>query len=44
VVEPFLIHKGFLRRTPRGRVATRLAREHLGIPASRPPGAQPELF
>ena len=30
VVEPFLIHQGFLDRTPRGRVATRLAREHLG--------------
>jgi len=35
VVEPFLIHEGFLQRTPRGRVATRLAREHLGIPADR---------
>jgi Holliday junction DNA helicase RuvB len=31
VVEPFLIHQGFLDRTPRGRVATRAAREHLGI-------------
>ena len=31
VVEPFLIHQGFLDRTPRGRVATRVAREHLGI-------------
>jgi Holliday junction DNA helicase RuvB len=31
VVEPFLIHQGFLDRTPRGRVATRSAREHLGI-------------
>jgi Holliday junction DNA helicase RuvB len=30
VVEPYLIHHGFLNRTPRGRVATRLAREHLG--------------
>ena len=32
VVEPFLIHKGFLARTPRGRVSTRLARAHLGLP------------
>lgn len=32
VYEPFLIQIGFLRRTPRGRVATRLAYEHLGIP------------
>ncbi len=31
VVEPFLIHQGFLDRTPRGRVATRAAREHMGI-------------
>ena len=31
LVEPFLIHQGFLDRTPRGRVATRAAREHLGI-------------
>ncbi|MEE2674173.1 MAG: Holliday junction branch migration DNA helicase RuvB [Myxococcota bacterium] len=31
VVEPFLIYHGFLDRTPRGRVATRAAREHLGI-------------
>ena len=32
VVEPFLIHKGFLARTPRGRVSTRLAHVHLGFP------------
>ncbi|HZG68047.1 MAG TPA: Holliday junction branch migration DNA helicase RuvB [Herpetosiphonaceae bacterium] len=32
VYEPFLIQLGFLRRTPRGRVATRRAYEHLGIP------------
>ena len=29
--EPFLIQKGFLKRTPRGRVAAKLAYEHLGI-------------
>lgn len=28
--EPFLIQEGFIHRTPRGRVATRLAYEHLG--------------
>lgn len=28
--EPFLIQEGFLQRTPRGRVATRRAYEHLG--------------
>jgi Holliday junction DNA helicase RuvB len=32
VYEPFLIQRGFLDRTPRGRVATRLAYEHLGMP------------
>lgn len=30
VVEPYLIGIGFLQRTPRGRVATQLAYEHLG--------------
>ncbi|ROQ90683.1 Holliday junction branch migration DNA helicase RuvB [Desulfosoma caldarium] len=32
VYEPFLIQQGFLKKTPRGRVATRLAFEHLGLP------------
>jgi Holliday junction DNA helicase RuvB len=31
VVEPFLIYRGFLNRTPRGRVATPRACEHLGL-------------
>ena len=31
VYEPYLIQLGFLGRTPRGRVATKLAYEHLGI-------------
>jgi len=31
VYEPFLMQLGFLERTPRGRVATRLAHEHLGL-------------
>jgi Holliday junction DNA helicase RuvB len=30
VIEPFLIQQGFLNRTPRGRVATATACEHLG--------------
>ncbi|MBP7583449.1 MAG: Holliday junction branch migration DNA helicase RuvB [Spirochaetes bacterium] len=29
--EPFLVQAGLLKRTPRGRVATRLAYDHLGI-------------
>ena len=32
VWEPYLLQLGFLDRTPRGRVATRLAHEHLGRP------------
>ena len=32
VYEPFLIQLGFVQRTPRGRIATRRAYEHLGIP------------
>ncbi len=35
VYEPFLIQIGFLDRTPRGRVATRLAYEHLRIEMPR---------
>lgn len=31
VCEPFLMQLGFLARTPRGRCATKLAYEHLGI-------------
>ena len=31
MVEPYLIQLGFLMRTPRGRVATPRAREHLGL-------------
>ncbi len=32
IVEPYLIHCGFLARTPRGRVATEHAYAHLGMP------------
>jgi Holliday junction DNA helicase RuvB len=31
VYEPFLIQKGYINRTPRGRVATKLAYEYLGL-------------
>ena len=31
VYEPFLIQNGFIQRTPRGRVATEMAYQHLGI-------------
>jgi Holliday junction DNA helicase RuvB len=42
VHEPFLIHQGFVKRTPAGRVATSLAYEHLKLPPSQ--GAQKRLF
>ncbi len=32
IIEPYLIQIGFLNRTPRGRMATRLAYEHFGLP------------
>ena len=32
VVEPYLLQMGFLDRTPQGRIATKAAYEHLGIP------------
>jgi len=44
VVEPFLIHEGFLDRTPRGRVATRLSREHFGVGVPAANHEQPELL
>jgi Holliday junction DNA helicase RuvB len=31
VYEPYLLQEGFIERTPRGRMATRLAYEHFGI-------------
>ncbi|MCX5736512.1 MAG: Holliday junction branch migration DNA helicase RuvB [candidate division NC10 bacterium] len=42
VYEPFLIQLGFLARTPRGRVATRLAYAHFGL--APPTGPQSELW
>ena len=47
VYEPFLIQAGFVQRTPRGRVATSLAFEHLGRQPSQAgaaPKRQPTLF
>jgi Holliday junction DNA helicase RuvB len=40
--EPYLIQEGFLQRTPRGRVATRRAYQHLGFPPR--PGTTGTLF
>ena len=48
VVEPYLIRIGFLARTPRGRLATAPAYQHVGLPVPQgAPGAaesQPALF
>src|SRR5215472_6791433 len=38
VVEPFLVRAGLMARTPRGRVATPAAWEHLGLPPPAAPG------
>ncbi len=40
VIEPFLTQQGFLMRTPRGRVATRRAWQHLGL--TPPPASDPQ--
>jgi Holliday junction DNA helicase RuvB len=37
VYEPYLLQLGFLERTPRGRVATRHAYEHLKLPYKQSP-------
>lgn len=39
VHEPFLIMEGFLQRTPRGRIATQKAYDHLRIPYQVKPGS-----
>ncbi len=40
VIEPYLIQQGYLMRTPRGRMATRRAWQHLGL--TPPPAAEPQ--
>ena len=42
VVEPYLLQLGFLDRTPQGRVATKLAYDHLGLEYSEE--TQPRLL
>ncbi|WP_245854855.1 Holliday junction branch migration DNA helicase RuvB [Flavimobilis soli] len=42
VAEPFLVREGYMGRTPRGRVATRAAWEHLGL--TPPDGASGTLW
>lgn len=43
VYEPFLVQQGFIHRTPRGRMATGRAYEHLGLLAPKADG-QDKLF
>ncbi|MEM0928923.1 MAG: Holliday junction branch migration DNA helicase RuvB [Pseudomonadota bacterium] len=41
VIEPYLLQQGLIQRTPRGRVLTKNAWQHLGLAA---PTRDPELF
>ena len=41
VYEPYLLQRGFLQRTPRGRIATAHAFRHLGL---EPPASGQSLF
>jgi Holliday junction DNA helicase RuvB len=41
VIEPYLIQQGYLQRTPRGRIATLAAYQHLGV---APPKGSASLF
>jgi len=44
IIEPYLLQIGFLNRTPRGRMATRLAYEHFGIAMPSKKGEERSLF
>ena len=44
IYEPYLLQLGFLERTPRGRLATQLAYEHLGLPYNKQKPPQPTLW
>src|SRR5436309_2381727 len=39
VYEPYLLQLGFLQRTPRGRIVTKLGREHIGAAAGDGPNS-----
>lgn len=43
IIEPYLIQTGFLDRTPRGRMATRLAYEHFGLDSLLKGSSEPTL-
>jgi len=44
IIEPYLIQTGFLNRTPRGRLVTRLAYEHFGLDNLLKKPTAPNLF
>lgn len=44
IIEPYLLQIGFLNRTPRGRMATRLAYQHFGLEMLVKPSESPSLF
>ena len=44
VYEPYLLQLGFLERTPRGRLVTQLAYQHLGLPGRKAQPPQPSLL
>lgn len=44
VYEPYLLQLGFLERTPRGRIATQRAYQHLEIPYKKQKPSQPALW
>lgn len=44
VIEPYLIQQGYLQRSPRGRLATRLTYEYLGLPRPATAGGTIDMF
>ncbi|WP_373087435.1 Holliday junction branch migration DNA helicase RuvB [Sneathiella sp.] len=44
IIEPYLIQQGFLQRTPRGRMLTQAAFDHLGLPFPKEVGVQLTLM
>ena len=44
IIEPFLIQKGFVQRTPRGRLLTSAAFKHIGLPEPNRDASQFGLF
>ena len=44
IIEPYLIQQGFMMRTARGRMVTRNAWEHFGLPAPKAQAPEDDLF